>query len=104
MMRKGMPLRSISSAYRPGRKRTLVALASAVSGLAVVPAAGAVTLSGSGSSAAQPYMLKLFKGYSRIHRNVHFHYIPNGGNAGVQDEHEHRQQHHDHRNDQRAEG
>jgi phosphate transport system substrate-binding protein len=53
--------------------------------LAAAPAANALTLFGSGSSAAQPYMQKLFKGYSRIHPTVHFHYNPNGGNAGVQD-------------------
>jgi ABC-type phosphate transport system substrate-binding protein len=47
--------------------------------------AGALTLVGSGSSAAQPYMLKLFKGYHAIHHNISFKYIPNGGNAGVQD-------------------
>ena len=44
-----------------------------------------MTLVGSGSSAAQPYMLKLFKGYSQIHRTIHFRYSPDGGNAGVQD-------------------
>jgi phosphate transport system substrate-binding protein len=53
--------------------------------LAFAPAASALTLFGSGSSAAQPYMLKLFKGYSKLHRGVRFSYNPNGGNAGVQD-------------------
>jgi phosphate transport system substrate-binding protein len=53
--------------------------------LALAPAANALTLFGSGSSAAQPYMQKLFKGYSNIHRTIHFHYNPNGGNAGVTD-------------------
>jgi phosphate transport system substrate-binding protein len=48
-------------------------------------AAGAVTLTGSGSSAAQPYMLELFKGYSKIHHNVRFKYVADGGNAGVKD-------------------
>lgn len=48
-------------------------------------AAGAVTLSGSGSSAAQPYMLELFKAYSRLHPSIHFKYVPDGGNAGVAD-------------------
>ena len=48
-------------------------------------AAGAVTLTGSGSSAAQPYMLELFKGYSHLHPSVHFKYIADGGNAGVKD-------------------
>ena len=53
--------------------------------LGVPAAAGAVTLTGSGSSAAQPYMLELFKGYSKIHHSVKFKYIPDGGNAGVKD-------------------
>jgi phosphate transport system substrate-binding protein len=53
--------------------------------LAAPAAAGAVTLIGSGSSAAQPYMLELFKGYSRLHHKIHFKYIPDGGNAGVKD-------------------
>ena len=57
----------------------------AVPALALAPAAGAVTLIGSGSSAAQPYMLTLFEGYSTIHRSVHFLYSPDGGNAGVKD-------------------
>jgi len=48
-------------------------------------AAGAVTLTGSGSSAAQPYMLELFKAYSRLHHKIHFKYVPDGGNAGVKD-------------------
>ena len=43
--------------------------------LAAPAAAGAVTLTGSGSSAAQPYMLELFKGYSKIHHNIQFKYI-----------------------------
>ena len=66
-------------------RRSLVGALVAVPALALAPAAGAVTLIGSGSSAAQPYMLKLFKGYSAIHRSVHFRYSPDGGNAGVQD-------------------
>ena len=53
--------------------------------LGVPAAAGAVTLTGSGSSAAQPYMLELFKGYSNLHRSIHFKYIADGGNAGVKD-------------------
>ena len=83
---KGTQLRSISRriSARP-RATVLAALGAAVSVLAVPAAAQAVTLTGSGSSAAQPYMLELFKGYSRIHRNVHFKYVPDGGNAGVKD-------------------
>ncbi len=47
--------------------------------------AKSVTLIGSGSSAAQPYMLKLFKAYSQLHPNIKFVYNPDGGNAGVAD-------------------
>jgi phosphate transport system substrate-binding protein len=47
--------------------------------------AGNITLIGSGSSAAQPYMQKLFAGYHQIHSNISFRYNPDGGNAGVQD-------------------
>ena len=47
--------------------------------------AKSVTLIGSGSSAAQPYMLKLFKAYSELHPNIKFVYNPDGGNAGVSD-------------------
>jgi ABC-type phosphate transport system substrate-binding protein len=67
------------------RVRTLGAAAAVVAVLAVPSVAGAVTLTGSGSSAAQPYMLELFKGYSRIHPHIHFRYVPDGGNAGVKD-------------------
>ncbi len=67
------------------RPRTLAALSAGLTMLALPAAAGAVTLTGSGSSAAQPYMLELFKGYSKIHKRVHFKYIPDGGNAGVKD-------------------
>jgi phosphate transport system substrate-binding protein len=44
-----------------------------------------VTLVGSGSSAAQPYMLELFKAYSKLHPNIKFIYNGDGGNAGVAD-------------------
>lgn len=47
--------------------------------------ARSVTLIGSGSSAAQPYMLKLFRAYNQLHPNIHFVYNPDGGNAGVSD-------------------
>jgi phosphate transport system substrate-binding protein len=71
-----------------GLRALLTALA--VMGVAAVPAAAKrhlrpVTLYGSGSSAAYPYMQELFRGYSRLHRNIHFRYIQDGGNAGVQD-------------------
>lgn len=52
--------------------------------LALPAAASAQTLVGGGSSAAQPYMLELFKAYSKTHKRVQFKYIANGGNAGVQ--------------------
>lgn len=67
------------------RLRTLGVATAVVTVLAVPAAAGAVTLSGAGSSAAQPYMLELFKGYSKIHHSIKFRYVPDGGNAGVKD-------------------
>ena len=72
---------------RTNRKliRALPAVAIAVAALALPSVAGAVTLTGSGSSAAQPYMLELFKGYHQLHKRVIFKYIPDGGNAGVKD-------------------
>ena len=77
------------SMFNPGgahrRARALAAVAVAVPTLAAAPAAQALTLVGSGSSAAQPYMLDLFRGYSKVHRNIHFKYIADGGNAGVKD-------------------
>ena len=61
----------------------------AAAGLAVPASSEAkaktVTLIGSGSSAAQPYMLELFKTYSKLHPNIKFVYNPDGGNAGVTD-------------------
>ena len=71
----------------PARRgaRFATALAVSVPLLAAAPAAQAVTLIGSGSSAAQPYMLDLFRGYHQSHRNVSFKYAPDGGNAGVKD-------------------
>jgi phosphate transport system substrate-binding protein len=64
--------------------------------LAVVPAAASaksshkkkaanVVLVGSGSSAAQPYMLALFAAYHKQYQNVKFLFNPDGGNAGVTD-------------------
>jgi phosphate transport system substrate-binding protein len=60
--------------------------------LAVPASALATTLIGSGSSAAQPYMLELFRGYNKLHHKIHFKYIPDGGNAGVKDVQQHRSQ------------
>lgn len=73
------------SALKRPAQRALAAGGAVAALLAVPAAAGAVTLTGSGSSAAQPYMLELFKGYSKLHRNVHFRYVADGGNAGVKD-------------------
>jgi phosphate transport system substrate-binding protein len=53
--------------------------------MAVPAAAGATTLFGSGSSAEQPIMNVLFRAYNRLHHNIRFNYLPDGGNAGVQD-------------------
>jgi phosphate transport system substrate-binding protein len=75
----------LRSRIRTAGVRPLAALTVAFALLALPATAGATTLIGSGSSAAQPYMLELFKGYSKIHRSVHFKYIPDGGNAGVKD-------------------
>ncbi len=67
------------------RVRAIVALAVAMPALALPSAAGAITLIGSGSSAAYPYMQELFRGYNQLHHNIQFKYNPDGGNAGVQD-------------------
>ena len=54
--------------------------------LAIPATASASTvLIGSGSSAAQPYMLALFNAYHKLHKSVSFKYNPDGGNAGVKD-------------------
>ena len=64
-----------------------------VIGVLAAPATAlATTLIGSGSSAAQPYMLELFRGYNKLHHKIHFKYIPDGGNAGVKDVQQHRSQ------------
>jgi phosphate transport system substrate-binding protein len=67
------------------RTRKLAALAVLAPTLAMPATAGATTLIGSGSSAAQPFMLALFKAYNKVHKNVRFLYTPDGGNAGVKD-------------------
>jgi phosphate transport system substrate-binding protein len=53
--------------------------------LALPATAGATTLFGSGSSAEQPILNVLFRGYNRLHHNVRFNFLPDGGNAGVKD-------------------
>lgn len=40
---------------------------------------------GSGSTAAEPFYLALFKGYKKVRPDVTFVYTANGGNAGVKD-------------------
>lgn len=65
--------------------RSVAALATVASLLAVPAAASALTLIGSGSSAEQPVLNELFKGYNKLHKSIHFFYNADGGNAGVQD-------------------
>jgi phosphate transport system substrate-binding protein len=73
------------------RAKALVGIAAvvpalAISALAVPASASASTqIIGSGSSAAQPYMLALFNAYHKLHKSVEFKYNPDGGNAGVKD-------------------
>lgn len=68
------------------RAKALVAVAAVVPAVAVPASASASTvLIGSGSSAAQPFMLALFSAYHKLHRNITFRYNPDGGNAGVKD-------------------
>jgi phosphate transport system substrate-binding protein len=73
------------------RTKILAALAAAAATAVAVPSlaapseASATDLIGSGSIAAQPVYEALFKAYEKKHKNVHFIYTANGGNAGVQD-------------------
>lgn len=68
------------------RIKTLAITALALLGLAVPATAGAQTLIGSGSVAAQPVLQALFATYSKqVNKKVHFVYTANGGNAGVKD-------------------
>jgi phosphate transport system substrate-binding protein len=53
--------------------------------MALPATAGAATLFGSGSSAEQPILQVLFRGYSQVHHNIRFNFLPDGGNAGVKD-------------------
>jgi ABC-type phosphate transport system substrate-binding protein len=63
-----------------------MSIAVVVPALALPAVASANTvLIGSGSSAAQPYMLALFNAYHKLHKSVSFRYNPDGGNAGVKD-------------------
>jgi phosphate transport system substrate-binding protein len=68
------------------RIRTLAITAFALLGLAVPASAGAQTLIGSGSVAAQPVLQALFATYSKqVNKKVHFTYVADGGNAGIKD-------------------
>jgi phosphate transport system substrate-binding protein len=68
------------------RATALVAVAAVVPAVALPASASANTvLIGSGSSAAQPYMLALFNAYHKLHKNITFKFNPDGGNAGVKD-------------------
>lgn len=72
--------------FTGGRVKALVSVAVVVPALAIPATASANTvLIGSGSSAAQPYMLALFTAYHRLHHRISFRYNPDGGNAGVKD-------------------
>jgi phosphate transport system substrate-binding protein len=76
-MKKGMTLRS--------RTRRFAGLLVVIPALALPATAGAATLFGSGSSAEQPILQVLFRGYSQAHHNIRFNFLPDGGNAGVKD-------------------
>src|SRR3954453_2463477 len=68
------------------RMKALAASAAVVMGLAIPATAGAQTLIGSGSIAAQPVLEALFAAYkAKTHGKVKFVYQANGGNAGVKD-------------------
>ena len=67
------------------KTKALAATAAALATVAAPAVADATTLTGAGSSAAQPYMQELFKTYSQLHHNIKFRYVPDGGNAGVKD-------------------
>src|SRR4051795_4445350 len=68
------------------RIKTLAIAAISLVALAVPASAGAVTLIGSGSVAAQPVLQALFSTYTKkVNHKVHFVYTANGGNAGVKD-------------------
>jgi phosphate transport system substrate-binding protein len=67
------------------KSKVLVAGVCALATVAAPAVADATTLTGAGSSAAQPYMLELFKAYSASHKGIKFRYVADGGNAGVKD-------------------
>ena len=66
--------------------KSLVVVVLALCALAAPASAGAVTLIGSGSVAAQPVLEPLFAAYTKVTKGkVKFVYTANGGNAGVKD-------------------
>ena len=68
------------------RIKTLAITAMALFGLAVPASAGAQTLIGSGSVAAQPVLQALFAAYTKnVNPKIHFVYTADGGNAGIKD-------------------
>jgi phosphate transport system substrate-binding protein len=67
------------------RKKVLAIAVAGLLGLAVPASAGATTLIGSGSVAAQPVLEALFAKYHKLHHRIKFLYTANGGNAGVAD-------------------
>jgi phosphate transport system substrate-binding protein len=68
------------------RIKTLAITALALLGLAVPASAGAQTLIGSGSVAAQPVLQALFATYTKsVNPKIKFVYTPDGGNAGIKD-------------------
>src|ERR1700744_6598675 len=68
------------------RLKPLAITVLALLGLAVPASAGAQTLIGSGSVAAQPVLQALFTAYTKnVNPKIHFVYTPDGGNAGIKD-------------------
>jgi phosphate transport system substrate-binding protein len=68
------------------RIKTLAITAMALVGLVVPASAGAQTLIGSGSVAAQPVLQALFAAYTKnVNPKIHFVYTADGGNAGIKD-------------------
>jgi len=68
------------------RIKTLAITALALVGLAVPASAGAQTLIGSGSVAAQPVLQALFATYTKqVNPKITFTYTADGGNAGIKD-------------------
>ena len=67
------------------RLKALSVTLAAIVGLALPAQAAAKDIIGSGSVAAQPVFLALFKAYEKKHPKLNFIYTANGGNAGVQD-------------------